>query len=428
MGSKSKKPKMPDYTALANQQAELSQKAVDKQTQANRPNQVNQFGSMNWSQDPQGNWTQTTTLNPQTQGLFDSYMQQAGQSANQVANQGAFNPTGAGSMQQFNPSGGMLQFNPNTGPVSPFNNTAGQTTQFDPFGTGGLQQAQGFDPYQMTTGQYTRGMADQYADNFTQSLLARVTPQQGVDRAAMETKLRLQGLQPGTPAYDRAYKNLLTSQGDVNAQAALQGMLYGNQESRADYNTMLGYDQQAAQTALQNNQQMNAAQQQQFGQAATTNQLQNAQQAQQFGQDVTANQLANANQQQDFAQQLAQNQQWNANQQQGFNQQLGQNQQWNANQQQAYDQMLQQYLLPYQTSQYAQSMMQGLDPSFASFMGAGQGEVANILGAAQQTYAQQMENAKNSKGGSLGGIAGSLLGSVAGPIGTAIGGKIGGMI
>jgi hypothetical protein len=62
--SKPKTPKTPNYTALANQQAALSQKAVDTQTTANRPTQVSGEGTVSWTKDANGNWTQTSALNP----------------------------------------------------------------------------------------------------------------------------------------------------------------------------------------------------------------------------------------------------------------------------------------------------------------------------------------------------------------------------
>lgn len=59
-----------DYMALANQQ-----------TQANRPDQTTPFASSNWTQGPNGEWSQQVGFNPQLQGAADSLMTQWGQNA-----------------------------------------------------------------------------------------------------------------------------------------------------------------------------------------------------------------------------------------------------------------------------------------------------------------------------------------------------------
>lgn len=66
-----------------------------------------------------------------------------------------------------------------------------------------------------------------YGDDIYANAMSRVRPEQEHDAAAMHTRLRQQGLQPGDAAYDRAMKNLMTSQGDVAAQAALQARVAG---------------------------------------------------------------------------------------------------------------------------------------------------------------------------------------------------------
>lgn len=198
MGKKAKKPDAPDYVALAKQQAADQQALLQQQTVANRANQTNQYGSLTWEQDPTtGQWTQTQTLRPELQQAFDSALGLQQQGLDRISGMGEF-------------SGG---------PALPT---------------------------------YDQNAGEEYGKMFTQQLLARVTPQQAVDRQQMETKLRLQGLQPGTEAYNRAYQNLLTSQGDVTAQAQLQGLLAGGQEARNIYNTELAGQQQGYGQAMQN--------------------------------------------------------------------------------------------------------------------------------------------------------------------------------
>ena len=83
MGKKTKTPKAPDYTGLANQQAAQAKEAWGTALQANRPSQTNQFGNLSWEQDPvTGQWTQNTQLNQPQQDIFNA--QQGNQQ--QIAN------------------------------------------------------------------------------------------------------------------------------------------------------------------------------------------------------------------------------------------------------------------------------------------------------------------------------------------------------
>lgn len=214
MGSKPKAPKAPDYAALQKEQLAQNQQLWNQQQQANRPNQNNPYGSVSWTKDANGNWTQTETWDPKIKENMDAILQKQKDSISGITN--------------FNP------YEMTTGKFNPMTSFKYGSMNEDGTPAGGDFNSQDF------------------ADAFTQNLLARVKPQQDIDRSSMETKLRQQGLQPGTEAYDRAYKNLLTSQGDVNSQAALSGMLAAGNEARANYNTSLGYDAAASANNLQN--------------------------------------------------------------------------------------------------------------------------------------------------------------------------------
>jgi len=176
-------------------------------------------------------------------------------------------------------------------------------------------------------------------------LLGRVRPQQQQQQEQMQTQLRLQGLQPGTEAYDRAYRNLLTSHGDVQTDAQLRGLLAGGQEARDIYKTQLG------------------------------------------------------------------------------------------GQQQGYSQAMEQYLLPWETARMTQGLASGIQrPEFQGFSQAQQGEAPQMMDAAQQQYAQQMQayneeqKAKSAKQGQIGSLVGGVAGSFFGPIGTSLGSSIGGQL
>lgn len=227
----SSKPKTPDYAALAQQQYELNKKASEENTLLNRPNQKGIFGSVNWTTDPAtGRPIQTETLDPRVQGIVDKSLQQQGKMGGVtdalLAAQGKYkNVPGAHLYAGKTPQIGA--FNPNAGNV--------------------------------------------YGQRTAQTLLARMLPQQTEDKRQMELKLRLQGLEPGTEAYNRAYQNLLTSQGDVNAQAQLQGWLAGQGQARENYNTRLNSAMNIAanrraqyETLMQGQNQINAQNQQKY--------------------------------------------------------------------------------------------------------------------------------------------------------------------
>jgi hypothetical protein len=59
--------------AITDYQQQQNQIMIDRQTEANRANQVTPEGKLTWNQDPTtGKWTQTTELTPEAQAAFDS--------------------------------------------------------------------------------------------------------------------------------------------------------------------------------------------------------------------------------------------------------------------------------------------------------------------------------------------------------------------
>jgi hypothetical protein len=88
-------PPPPDYSGAAQNQFQSGQESINQQTQANRPNQNGPFGSVQWTQGPDGQWTQNSALSG---GL--------GQAANnlqgQVAGQGPLDNGTAARNQAIN--------------------------------------------------------------------------------------------------------------------------------------------------------------------------------------------------------------------------------------------------------------------------------------------------------------------------------------
>ncbi|WP_339072906.1 tail fiber domain-containing protein [Sinorhizobium meliloti] len=139
------------------------------------------------------------------------------------------------------------------------------------------------------------------------ALMSRMNPQLDRDRAALETRLTNQGLQPGSEAYNRAIDEANRSASDARFGAILNA---GQEQSR-----LAGLANQSASF-------QNSAQQQAYNQLLGSGQFTNTAQAQQYGQNANNMQLGNAAQQQQFGQNQAQQQANNTAQQQKFSQGL----------------------------------------------------------------------------------------------------------
>jgi hypothetical protein len=169
-------PEPPDYQALATQQANLNRQFAQEATQANRPGQVTPFGSVNWTRDAKGNWTQTTTLSPEQKRLLDAQNKASQQMA-----------------QNFGFFGGKINQafkNPITArdlPASMIN--AGETGQ--------------------------------------QAIMRRLAPEIARDRAALQQQLANQGLPPGSEAYNNAMSLQQQQENDLLSQAAQAGIKIG---------------------------------------------------------------------------------------------------------------------------------------------------------------------------------------------------------
>lgn len=141
------------------------------------------------------------------------------------------------------------------------------------------------------TGDITKSYATDFdTSKYEDALMQKMNPQLQQNRAALEQKLANQGLQPGSPAFDRAM-----------AQASAQ-------ENDARYGAILNAGQEQTRLANLANQQatfQNAAQQQSYNQAANNMSMGNAAQQQQFQNSTNATAANNALQDQNFNAQQA---------------------------------------------------------------------------------------------------------------------------
>jgi hypothetical protein len=375
MGSKkSKTPKAPDYASLAKQDAASQRQTAQELTAANRPTQIDAYGNrIDWSQDPTtGAWTQKTSLNDTLRNSNLGVQSGFNDSVAALRNQGGFNAPGDAPYQQTSGAAldaNMQRFNtgsfaPNAGNIGTFTNNAGSIGNFD------------------------RSQGDKVASDYYESIMSRARPEQQRESAAIDTQLRLQGLQPGTEAYDRAMKNLMTAHGDVTTKAGLDATQAGYGAAADIYNTNLGGQNQRFNQLLSGYDANLKGQGQRYDQAAGTYGINKNQQ-----QQAVENAIARENQQ------------------------MARNTQAQQRQSQQYAQALQNYSLPMERATAFGTMMNNQPGGqFPGFSGATGYNPASMSNAAQSTFEANMGRAnagQAGKGGAMN-LAGQLGGAYLG--------------
>ena len=192
-------PETPDYEAAAERTAASDKEMLDAQTKANRPNRNNPWGSETWDQDSQGNWTQNTTLNKDSQGALDSQLAlQRGKS---------------------DLAGGMM---------GRLNDEFGEQMDWSQFGD---QQGLEFDPSQLR-----QRAEDASYDRAT----SRLDPRFEQGQQSLEVKLANQGLKAGDEAYDNAMGNFNRGKEDAYSNAQNTAVMQGKGESAQDFQQQVG--------------------------------------------------------------------------------------------------------------------------------------------------------------------------------------------
>jgi len=157
--------------------------------------------------------------------------------------------------------------------------------------------------------QFDQSTADAGAQAAYKSSTGLLTDQWDQDNKNLDSQLRLQGLTPGTEAYNNAMQNQLRVQGQQKDQLANQAVVTGNQLANTNYASALaGYQagnaaqNQAYSQGLNNFTAANTALGQQFNQSLSNAQLNNTAAGQQYSQDLQGFNANNAAQQQQFGQ------------------------------------------------------------------------------------------------------------------------------
>jgi len=246
-------PPPPDPNQVAKAQTDSNIATANFNANLNRVNTVNPFASQTYSstRDINGNpqWTSTTSLSPQMQGLYDT----------------------AASPFQFQGLGDM----PNTPDVM------GSMSQGDI--NAQLQQGLGDMPSMDNGGR----------EAVTNSLMQLMQPQIDRDRESQRASLANQGITMGSDPYRSAQQ----SQGDNENRLRLNAVLAGGQEQSRLFGLGMAGRQQRYGENLSGLQNYLGANQQRFGQQNQAFQDALAKRGQMAGEQVTARNLPFANMQ-----------------------------------------------------------------------------------------------------------------------------------
>jgi hypothetical protein len=348
-----------DYAKAAKLTAQGNLAAAQAQATANRVNQINPYGSIQYYQsgvDAQGNpvYSAAANLAPEQQRLLEAQNRQslglAGLADQMIGNVSSAYAQplsmndyaqqmvgGSPTFQQYGgaPELAMLGQGPSALQI-------GQAEQARGIGAGELAQRvaqgpsfQGLETARALrragpTERLQRSLGENIGmegwDRASNLIMQRLEPQLQRQEQQLEQRLANQGIPVGSEAYTRAKQDLAMQQNDLRTQAQLQAQniqqnLFGQELQAGQFGNQAVTQQQ--QNLLQNLGFSNAAQQQDYAnrqaQLAFNNQLgqqgyqnllaqqqaNNAAIAQNFGQGLSAQQLANQAAQQNFANQLA---------------------------------------------------------------------------------------------------------------------------
>jgi hypothetical protein len=192
-------PDTPDYKGAAEATAASDKEMLDAQTQANRPNRNNPWGSESWEQDADGNWTQNTTLNSDSQAALDSQLGMM-KDKNQLA----------------------------SGMVGRMEDEFGDPMDWGKFGDPTSLE---FDPTEL------RQRAE---DSAYEKSSGRLDKRFGQSDNALEVSLRSRGLSEGDAAFDNAMSNQGDAKNDAYSGAQADALREGRAESAQAFEQQRG--------------------------------------------------------------------------------------------------------------------------------------------------------------------------------------------
>jgi len=398
MGKKAAPPPAPDLVGAAKETAAGNAANLDAQTLANRPNQVDAQGnSIQWTKDPvTGQWSQKESYSAGNQDLYNK----------QMANAQGLSDTAAGLLGRAQASAGQSLDLSSLPALTGYDMS--KLTQVDPSAlqssmtsAGSLKEGIGDFGKTDWSGLNKLDPGFGAVQEVSDAMMGRMAPLRQQQRDSELQRLQNQGLSANSEAYQRALRRLDMGDTDANQQALLAGMTaYGDIFNRGlsanqqEINRQFGMSDRADSQRGQGFQENVAGAEMGFGQNMQLQQLLAALRGQEFGEQGAMAQLNGQLRQQGIAEQKMLRDD-------------------------PYDQLMK---LQGQTP---------ADPTMPSFMGAGYTPGADILGATNSNYQNQLAavNAKNAASGGmmsgLMGLAGSVLG---GPVGAKAGGFLGGLM
>jgi hypothetical protein len=284
-------PPAPDYAAAANQQGQANVNSAIATNFLNQANQVGPNGSLNYTYDYAGGYTDpqtgrviprttaTTTLSPEQQRLYDQNTQISG-ALNDLASRGIgyVDQASRNPIDQSRLPG--LTFNLGT-PSYQTGLAATQPIQsnYDFSGAGAMPRAEDF-----------QGQRDQ----ITEAYMQRLKPYLDQQRQSMDTKLANQGITSGSEAWKYDVDALNRGQNDQRIAA----LLAGDQQQQNLFNNAMGIRQQGTNEAMAQGNFHNQAQGQEFSQGLASMDATNRAQDAQFRAGLAGGQFNNQARQQ----------------------------------------------------------------------------------------------------------------------------------
>jgi len=395
-----------DYKGAAIAEGEASKDLVEQQTWANRPDQINPFGTSSWANTPVwdpttgqniNKWTQTQTLSPAAQEALGYQMglttgrSKLGYGMLGNIGQDLGNPmdwSQFGTMQMPGEQQQMTDSGPGI-----WGSMAGNLPQYETSGT--LRNLNFGDAPEVTGPQ----QGWQRAENSVYDRgMSRLKPQLDAERQQAEIKMRNQGLSPGDEAWKSTMQGLDQKSNDAYQNLSNEAIMMGGTEAQRMFGMESAYRDQNTGERERSANFFNQAGQQDFGQnmAAGTQSFQNMMAAGQF---------------QNQAQRQAMEQQQNML---GFNQnsQYKQADYYNKLREQAMNEMITQRGYSLNEANALIAGQQVGMPQFGGFQGASQAQAPQYLNAANMQGQQNAANASsdnmwmNSMFGGLGSLAG----------------------
>jgi len=249
-------PDVPDYTALAQQQAQSNLDLAKYATQANRVNQFTPYGSITWSNDrtfDQAGYDAamrayksggaTNPSNFSYTGRDQAYARAFGDPVYRDGQWGWIDPGGGDSAT---PTFIAMHHQPGGGPGSIGGAAAPNPADFYSSGDQWTQNMQFSPEVQAVYDRAIQGLGQQYGDALaaydpttatnqaTDLILSRVNPELDRQAETLRSQLTNQGIAQGSAAWNRAMSQFGQQRNDAVTQAQLQGIGLGmNQQSQA---------------------------------------------------------------------------------------------------------------------------------------------------------------------------------------------------